>query len=77
MSGTRFERGGFDIVEAQQRAFRYRVDGPDATRLLVDSLYLPAVRRERIDAAVSVTRRWIGTSIGIPLRRLVAVRPGS
>ena len=71
------ERGGFDIVEAQQRAFRYPVDGPDAARLLVDSLYLPAVGRERIDAAVSVTRRWIGTSIGIPLRRVVALRPGS
>jgi nitric oxide reductase activation protein len=68
------QRGGLNVVASEQRSFRYPVDDADAARLLVDSLYLPGVSRERIDAAHAVAHRWIGTSIGVPLRRLVAVR---
>ena len=67
-------RGGFDIVGSEERQFRYPIDGPETAQLLVDSLYLPGVSRERIEAAHNVARSWVGTSIGIPLRRLVAVR---
>jgi hypothetical protein len=67
-------RGGFDVIASERRSFRYPVDDVDAARLLVDSLYLPGVGLERVDAAISVTSQWIGTSIGIPLRRVVAAR---
>ncbi|HEY8218351.1 MAG TPA: methyltransferase domain-containing protein [Acidimicrobiia bacterium] len=68
------ERRGFDVVNSERRSFRYPIDEPVHARLLIDSLYLPGTSDERVARAQVLTRRWIGTSIGVPLRRLVAVR---
>ena len=42
---------------------------------LLRSLYLPDVRPERMQAGRRVVRRWVGTSIALPLRRIVARLP--
>ena len=66
--------GGFDVVESDLRRFSYEIDGVVTAELLVESLYLPYARPEHVARGLAVTRRWIGSSIGIPLRRIVAVR---
>jgi hypothetical protein len=65
---------GFDVVASERRSFRYRVDDRQCAHVLVDSLYLPGTGAERLERARAVARGWIGTSIGVPLRRVVAVR---
>jgi hypothetical protein len=54
------------------RRFAYRRTDADDALWWVRSLYLPAVSPRRIRAQ-RLTRRWAGSSIGIPLR-VVAVR---
>jgi SAM-dependent methyltransferase len=68
------QSNGFDVVASERRSFRYAVDDQACAHLLVDSLYLPGTSPERVERARAVTRRWVGTSIGVPLRRVVAVR---
>ncbi|MEP6625006.1 MAG: class I SAM-dependent methyltransferase, partial [Acidimicrobiia bacterium] len=64
-------RAGF-IVEADKvRTFRYPIVDARAADTLVDSLYLPATAHDRVEAARRVARRWVGSDIGIPLRRVV------
>jgi SAM-dependent methyltransferase len=65
---------GFTIRTDEQQAFRYPIVDGDAARSFVDSLYLPATPPTRVDRAARVVARWIGTDIGIPLRRIVATR---
>jgi SAM-dependent methyltransferase len=64
----------FDVIASERRSFRYPIDEPEHARLLVDALYLPGTSDERIVHARAVAERWIGTSIAVPLRRLVAIR---
>ena len=62
-------------VESDERCrFTYPLAETDDALQWVRSLYLPGVPPRRIRAAQRVARRWAGSSIGIPLRRLVAVR---
>src|ERR687898_52181 len=63
---------GLTMVSADQRRFTYPVTEPGDAQLWVRSLYLPGVEPRRLCAAQRITRRWTGSSIGIPLWRLVA-----
>ncbi|HZA74932.1 MAG TPA: hypothetical protein VE623_00885 [Acidimicrobiales bacterium] len=63
---------GLTMVSADQRRFAYPVTEPGDAQLWVRSLYLPGVEPRRLCAAQRITRRWTGSSIGIPLWRLVA-----
>jgi hypothetical protein len=65
---------GLDAVSAQRRRFAYPLTGPDTSAQLIRSLYLPGLKPRRLRAAQRVTRRWTGSSIGIPLQRLVAAK---
>lgn len=65
---------GLGVVSTERRRFAYPLNSPDAAALLIRSLYLPDLDARRLRAAQRVTRRWTGSSIGIPLRRLVATK---
>lgn len=64
----------FRVVSDQRRRFVHPLTGPDDALRLVHSLYLPGLDSRRLRAARHVTRRWTGSGIGIPLRRLVATK---
>ena len=66
---------GFDVVEDRCRRFAYRVEDPDIAERFVSSLYLRDVDTGRVEAANRRARRWVGTSLGVPIRRFVCVRP--
>ena len=63
-------RHGLRIVTDDRRRFGYRFTTPDAADCFVDSLYLPDTTTSLTDDARLVARRWVGSSIGIPLRRV-------
>ncbi len=72
---TRFlTHAGFIVVANEVRTFRYPIVDARSAETLVDSLYLPATAHTRVGAARRVTRRWVGSDIGIPLRRVVVTR---
>lgn len=63
---------GFEIVADETDRFEYPISDERAGRALVESFYLPGVAPPSIDAATRIVSRWIGSGIGIPLRRVVA-----
>jgi SAM-dependent methyltransferase len=63
-------RHGLHIVTDDRRRFGYHFTTADAADCFVDSLYLPGTVTARTDDARLVARRWVGSSIGIPLRRV-------
>jgi SAM-dependent methyltransferase len=65
---------GLTLASLEQRRFAYPITDPDVAALWTRSLYLPGVRARRLQAARRITERWTGTSMGIPLRRLVAAK---
>lgn len=65
---------GFDVVDDQSRRFAYQVDDTTVAERFVSSLYVRNVNAARTDAASALARRWVGTSLGIPIRRFVCVR---
>jgi SAM-dependent methyltransferase len=70
----RFDEAGFDVLDDTRRRFALAVDRVETADRFVRSLYLPGVDRARVDAAARVAARWVGSDLGIPLRRIVAVR---
>ncbi len=64
---------GLRITSDERRRFAFPIDDPGAAELFVRSLYLPDAGAGRTAAAMAVARRWIGSELGLPLRRLVAV----
>ncbi len=67
-------RAGLGLVADERRRFTFSVDSPEQARSLVRSLYLPGIPAGRLRAAVRVAEGWVGSQIGLPLRRLVAIR---
>jgi len=70
-----FSGAGFVIVGDERRRFVCRVTTPEMAALCVTSLYLPGEPPERIVAALEVATSWVGKSLGVPLRRIVARAP--
>ncbi len=72
--GELARRAGLEVRSDDQARFGYPMrDRADGDRF-VDSLYLPGISPRRIALARALTRRWGHGDLGIPLRRLVAVR---
>lgn len=65
---------GLTLVSADRRRFSYPLTEPADGLRWLRSLYLPGLDARRWRAAQRVVRRWTGSSIGLPLRRLVATR---
>lgn len=62
----------FTVGRDEQRTFWAPIDDEASARRLISSLYLPGVPDDRIERAVQVAGRWLGGSIGLRLRRVVA-----
>jgi len=65
---------GLRLVADERARFACTITTPEVGVLCVRSLYLPGVDPARRAAAEQVARRWAGRELGLPLRRLVAVR---
>ncbi len=70
-------RYGLRLVDDQRRRFGCLITSPEVGVMCVRSLYLPDVEAARLAAGERVGRHWVGKELGLPLRRLVAVRGGS
>lgn len=69
-----FAEHGFELIEDVRTRFDFLVSSPEAAATFVRSLYLPGVTEATLVQGEHLATRWIGTSIGIPLRRLILVR---
>jgi SAM-dependent methyltransferase len=65
---------GLELVDDAQRRFDFPIDNERTADEFVDSLYLPGTDVAHRTRAQAMAHRWIGEALGIPLRRLVAVR---
>ncbi len=63
---------GLAIVDDQTRHFTYPLRSRDDAHRLVESLYLPDVSQQRARTAARVAEHWIGSDLGLPLRRVTA-----
>jgi ubiquinone/menaquinone biosynthesis C-methylase UbiE len=68
------ERFGFRVIMDQRRQFLYQFDSAHSVQKFVDSLYLPHAEPERIEVVKHLALRWVGSTIGIPLRRVLFER---
>ncbi len=64
------------LVDDQRRRFACLITSPAVGVMCVRSLDLPDVEPARVAAGERVSRHWVGKELGLPLRRLVAVRDG-
>ena len=67
-------RAGLSVLGDERRCFRYPVRDERHARRFVESLYAPGVASERVERAVRVAGSWVGSTVGIPLRRVVCAR---
>lgn len=68
---------GLTLESDDVLAFACRIDSPAVADDLLASLYLPQVGPRRLRAGRRVVRSWAGTSITVPVRRLLARRAAS
>ena len=68
---ARLERAGFAVVSDERRCFRYPLRDEQHAQRFVESIYAPGHPPSHIEAAVRAATSWVGSSIGIPLRRVV------
>ena len=68
------KRFSLTVRADHRRCFRYSFDGLDSVEQFVDSLYLPGASLGQIENGRGVAKHWIGSTIGIPLRRVVFER---
>ena len=68
-------QAGLELVSDEVRRFEYSIDGTDAAERFVSSLYLRDVTVARFEAANKLARQWVGTPLGIPIRRFVCIFP--
>ena len=65
---------GLTLAADGRRRFECDIADPYTAALCVTSLYLPDQDPERLARAFAVARGWVGHTVGVPLRLLVAER---
>lgn len=68
-------KAGFEVVADSSACFVLGFEDSTIARTFVDSLYLPEDSTERVVHARTLSQRWVGSSIGIPLRRIIVHLP--
>ena len=68
---ARLRRASLAVVSDERRCFRYPLRDEHHAERFVESLYAPGLSPERREAAVRAASSWLGSTIGIPLRRVV------
>jgi len=71
---TAFESRGFELIEDTRLGFRLAIDTPKTAARFVESLYVPGATSANVDRAQRLAARWVGSDIGIPLRRITMRR---
>lgn len=66
------EGHGLRVVADERRRFALPIDDEATADRFVRSLYLPGTTSRRTERAGAVARRWVGSELGVPLRRIVA-----
>jgi len=74
--GPHLARHGLRLVDDRRRRFTCQITSPSVAVMCVRSLYLPDIAPRRLASGERLARRWVGKKLGLPLRRLVAVRGG-
>jgi len=72
--GALLGRHDLHLVDDRRRRFACRITTPEVGVMCVRSLYLPDIGPARLAAGERVARHWVGRDLGLPLRRVVAVR---
>jgi SAM-dependent methyltransferase len=67
-------RHGLLIRSDERRRFVLDVVDDAVADAYIRSMYLPGVSPARAAAASRVARRWVGSQLGLPLRRIIATR---
>lgn len=70
----KLSRAGFHVVADERAYFRYRFKDEHDVRRFLASFYAPESSSEQLDRATRAGRAWVGSTIGVPLRRLACVR---
>ena len=73
-AGALLAGAGLRLVVDERRRFACHIADAGTAAMCVTSLYLPDTPPERVERALAVTRRWVGHTVGVPLRLLVAER---
>ena len=68
------DQAGFQVMSDDRARFAYPMRSRRDADLLVDSLYLHDISARRVRIARGLARRWGHGDLGVPLRRVVAVR---
>jgi len=68
---------GLRLVDDRCRRFACLITSPSVGVMCVRSLYLPDIEAPRLAAGERVARGWVGKELGLPLRRVIAVRGSS
>ena len=68
------EERGLDVVSDARERFRLPLRTTQDSDQFVHSLYLPDATRVEVDRGLILAARWVGSEIGIPLRRVVVRR---
>lgn len=63
-------RAELEVSNDERRRFTYVVGDDDAARLFAESLYVPGAAPRRVEQAARVATSWVGSELGIPLRRV-------
>ena len=66
---------GFAMLSDHCSRFSFDIATELDAQLLIRSLYLPEVDTAHREEAINLARSWCGSSLGIPLRRVVATSP--
>jgi len=72
--GARLGQVGLHAAEDDRERFSFPIPDEASGRRFIESLYAPGRSERRVERAVAIARRWIGSEIGVPLRRVVCVR---
>ena len=70
----RFSAHQLTVTDDRRRRFGCEINTADVAVLCVRSLYLPGEEPKRVDAALRLAQRWIGETLGVPVRRVIAKR---
>jgi len=71
---TTFESRGFELIEDTRLGFRLAIDTPETAMRFVESLYVPGATSANVSRAQRLAAMWVGSDIGIPLRRITTRR---
>ena len=67
-----FDEFGFDVLDDARERFGFQLRTTDDADRFVQSLYLPKVTPVEVERGIALATTWVGTEIGIPLRRIIA-----